>query len=95
MRFNRHGKWNVPFCKKPERFAPSDEKASSCHPVGAGKTLRSFDLALLLKWAERDRSLVSLGQHLQPHPLILREKARQRNVLRPGSGSHTVVIVER
>lgn len=23
MRFNRHGKWNVPFCKKPERFAPA------------------------------------------------------------------------
>lgn len=21
MRFNRHGDWNVPFCKKPERFA--------------------------------------------------------------------------
>ena len=23
MRFNRRGQWNVPFCKKPERFAPA------------------------------------------------------------------------
>ncbi len=23
MRFNRQGKWNVPFCKKPRRFAPA------------------------------------------------------------------------
>ena len=23
MRFNRHGKWNVPFCKKPGRFSPA------------------------------------------------------------------------
>lgn len=23
MRFNRQGKWNVPFCKKPKRFAPA------------------------------------------------------------------------
>ena len=23
MRFNRRGQWNIPFCKKPERFAPT------------------------------------------------------------------------
>ena len=23
MRFNRHGEWNVPFCKKQERFSPA------------------------------------------------------------------------
>ena len=23
MRFNRHGDWNVPFCKKPDRFSPA------------------------------------------------------------------------
>lgn len=23
MRFNRNGQWNIPFCKKPERFAPA------------------------------------------------------------------------
>lgn len=23
MRFNRHGKWNIPFCKKPDRFTPA------------------------------------------------------------------------
>jgi DNA adenine methylase len=23
MRFNRNGKWNVPFCKKPDRFSPA------------------------------------------------------------------------
>lgn len=23
MRFNRRGEWNIPFCKKPERFAPA------------------------------------------------------------------------
>lgn len=23
MRFNRHGEWNIPFCKKPDRFAPA------------------------------------------------------------------------
>ena len=23
MRFNRNGDWNIPFCKKPERFSPS------------------------------------------------------------------------
>lgn len=23
MRFNRHGDWNIPFCKKPDRFSPA------------------------------------------------------------------------
>ncbi len=23
MRFNKHGDWNIPFCKKPERFSPA------------------------------------------------------------------------
>lgn len=23
MRFNRHGDWNIPFCKKPDRFTPA------------------------------------------------------------------------
>ena len=23
MRFNKNGQWNIPFCKKPERFAPA------------------------------------------------------------------------
>lgn len=33
MRFNRHGDWNIPFCKKPDRFAPA-YITKICNQVG-------------------------------------------------------------
>ncbi len=33
IRFNRHGEWNVPFCKKPERFAAA-YITKICNQVG-------------------------------------------------------------
>ena len=33
MRFNRHGDWNVPFCKKPDRFSPA-YITKICNQVG-------------------------------------------------------------
>lgn len=34
MRFNRHGEWNIPFCKKPERFAPA-YITKICNQIGS------------------------------------------------------------
>ena len=33
MRFNRHGDWNIPFCKKPGRFAPA-YVTKICNQIG-------------------------------------------------------------
>lgn len=33
MRFNRHGDWNIPFCKKPKRFSPA-YITKICNQVG-------------------------------------------------------------
>jgi len=42
MRFNRHGDWNIPFCKKPNRFTPAyitkicNQVASSSRVIHSG-----------------------------------------------------------
>ena len=43
MRFNRHGDWNVPFCKKPDRFSPA-YITKICNQVGhISKILKKKD----------------------------------------------------
>ena len=43
MRFNKKGEWNIPFCKKPERFAPAyitkicNQVARVRHIISSGK----------------------------------------------------------
>ena len=36
MRFNRKGEWNIPFCKKPNRFAPA-YITKICNQIGAAQ----------------------------------------------------------
>ena len=36
MRFNRRGEWNIPFCKKPNRFAPA-YITKICNQIGASQ----------------------------------------------------------
>ena len=52
MRFNRKGEWNIPFCKKPNRFAPA-YITKICNQVKAVKTVISqFD------WTFCNRSFI-------------------------------------
>ena len=43
MRFNKKGDWNIPFCKKPDRFAPAyitkicNQVAGVRHIISTGK----------------------------------------------------------
>lgn len=41
MRFNRHGDWNVPFCKKQRRFTPSYITKICNQVADVAKTIRS------------------------------------------------------
>ena len=38
MRFNRKGEWNIPFCKKPCRFAPA-YITKICNQIGAAQQI--------------------------------------------------------
>ena len=43
MRFNRRGQWNIPFCKKPGRFAPA-YITKICNQVAAAqRVIRAFN----------------------------------------------------
>lgn len=43
MRFNRKGEWNIPFCKKPDRFAPA-YITKICNQIGEStKVIRRYD----------------------------------------------------
>lgn len=43
MRFNRKGEWNIPFCKKPDRFAPA-YITKICNQIGeSAKVIRRYD----------------------------------------------------
>jgi DNA adenine methylase len=57
MRFNRKGEWNIPFCKKPERFAPA-YITKICNQIEAvGRVMRrspwEFSHANFLETIER------------------------------------------
>lgn len=52
MRFNKKGEWNIPFCKKPNRFAPA-YITKICNQVKAVETvIRQFD------WTFCNRSFI-------------------------------------
>ena len=52
MRFNRKGEWNIPFCKKPNRFAPA-YITKICNQVRAVEAvIRQFD------WTFCNRSFI-------------------------------------
>lgn len=40
MRFNRRGEWNIPFCKKPNRFAPAYVSKICNQIAAAGRVIR-------------------------------------------------------
>ena len=43
MRFNRKGEWNIPFCKKPDRFAPA-YITKICNQIGEStKVIRRYE----------------------------------------------------
>lgn len=59
MRFNRKGEWNIPFCKKPERFSPA-YITKICNQVAEAK-----QIILHKKWSFNNVSfdkLISLGK---------------------------------
>lgn len=60
MRFNRSGGWNIPFCQKPERFAPAyvTKIVNQVHNVAcliqSGWTFRIEDFAVAITAATKD-----------------------------------------
>lgn len=60
MRFNRNGGWNIPFCQKPERFAPAyvTKIVNQVHDVAcliqSGWTFRIEDFAVSIGEATKD-----------------------------------------
>jgi len=60
MRFNRSGEWNIPFCQKPERFAPAyvTKIVNQVHDVAcliqSGWSFRIEDFAVVITEATKD-----------------------------------------
>lgn len=61
MRFNKKGDWNIPFCKKPERFAPAyitkicNQVAGVRQIIASGSwNFKNTSFADLIKQATRD-----------------------------------------
>lgn len=53
MRFNRQGEWNIPFCKKPERFAPAYITKICNQTAAVARVLRRYD------WCLRNQDFVA------------------------------------
>ena len=53
MRFNRNGEWNIPFCKKPDRFAPA-YITKICNQVASAKMIIDKGSWLFLNQDFRD-----------------------------------------
>ncbi len=64
MRFNRKGEWNIPFCKKPERFAPA-YVTKICNQVDAvSRVIRRSS------WEFNNISFLETIEHAQDGDLI-------------------------
>ena len=56
MRFNRHGQWNVPFCKKPERFAPA-YVTKICNQISAAQRVIHQN-----HWEFHNQNFIEIGR---------------------------------
>lgn len=64
MRFNRKGEWNIPFCKKPNRFAPA-YVTKICNQVAATqRIIHQYD------WEFHNRDFVDTINEAQAGDLI-------------------------
>ena len=64
MRFNRRGQWNIPFCKKPGRFAPA-YITKICNQVAAAqRVIRAFN------WEFHNQNFIDTINHAQAGDLI-------------------------
>ncbi len=64
MRFNRQGQWNIPFCKKPERFAPA-YITKICNQIAAAQ--RAIQLH---KWEFNNVSFLETIERAQAGDII-------------------------
>lgn len=60
MRFNKKGKWNIPFCKKPNRFSPSyitkitNQIAGAQKAIGSSWKFLNSDFQKVIERGEKD-----------------------------------------
>ena len=64
MRFNRRGQWNIPFCKKPERFAPA-YVTKICNQIAATQRV-----ILQNHWEFHNQNFIETINHAQAGDLI-------------------------
>lgn len=64
MRFNRRGQWNIPFCKKPERFAPA-YVTKICNQIAAAQRV-----ILANHWEFHNQNFIETINHAQAGDLI-------------------------
>lgn len=64
MRFNRKGEWNIPFCKKPNRFAPA-YISKICNQIASAQRV-----IMQSHWEFRTRSFVETIEQAQEGDLI-------------------------
>ncbi len=59
MRFNRKGEWNIPFCKKPERFSQAyitkitNQVAKASNAIKKGWEFRNFQFSEIIPQAKK------------------------------------------
>ena len=64
MRFNRRGDWNIPFCKKPDRFAPA-YVTKICNQIAAAqREINNYH------WEFHNQSFIETINHAQAGDLI-------------------------
>lgn len=64
MRFNRRGEWNIPFCKKPNRFAPA-YVTKICNQIKAAQRVICQD-----HWEFHNQGFIETIEHAQAGDLI-------------------------
>lgn len=64
MRFNRKGEWNIPFCKKPNRFAPA-YITKICNQIASAQRVILHD-----NWEFQNRNFIETIERAQEGDLI-------------------------
>ncbi len=64
MRFNRKGEWNIPFCKKPNRFAPAYITKICNQVASVQQVIRQYD------WNFHNRNFIETINEAQAGDLI-------------------------
>ena len=64
MRFNRRGQWNIPFCKKPKRFAPA-YITKICNQITAAQRIIQAN-----HWEFHNQNFLETINHAQAGDLI-------------------------